>query len=329
MSTPDEGRPAIAAWAETLTCYTAAAGSWLAYDRSNWWRPFAAGGPYLAIEPVGDRFRFHHHPRPLCHSLGLSLRTAPHWSGAADGILGELARSGRVVVAGDTFSLPWHPGFGRARAPHWFVLSGDPLVADDPLGLTGELGRQQPVRVPVPADGLAGLCAALPPGSPVYELRESAVLGTPDPQVGPAYRWLVQDGVVGAPELPPADRMGGADALTALAAHFAQHAGEPDAYEQADDLWQALRQREFVAKALAEERAAGVPVPDPDAWTEVLGLWRTLPPLLLHARLLARSGRVGRSATALPETLHRLAEAEARCAGERFPEELDTTGGLL
>src|SRR5699024_9005709 len=100
----------------------------------------------------------------------------------------------------------------------------------------------------------------------------------------------------------------GGEALCALASQMAERSGEASAYEQADDVWQALRQREFIVAALTHERQLGTDVPDPAHWQEALELWRTLPPLFMHARMFARAGRVGRSATLIPETLHRIAE---------------------
>ncbi|MFI1917560.1 hypothetical protein [Nocardia sp. NPDC020380] len=104
------------------------------------------------------------------------------------------------------------------------------------------------------------------------------------------------------------DRLSGPDALRALAARYRFARTEAD-FDQIDDLWQALRQRELLLWA-AEH--------DPDLldeagrahWEHAVGRWRTLPPLLLHARMRAASGTsidTGRIA----ETLSELAELES------------------
>ena len=70
---------------------------------------------------------------------------------------------------------------------------------------------------------------------------------------------------------------------------------DPASYVQADDVWQALRQRELLIRVLGVEEKlgelGGLPAREP--WERVTGLWRRLPPLLAHAQLLAASGRGG------------------------------------
>jgi hypothetical protein len=61
-------------------------------------------------------------------------------------------------------------------------------------------------------------------------------------------------------------------------------------------------------------------LPPREPWERVAGLWRRLPPLLMHAQLLARAGRRGRSADALVETFRAIADAETRLAAQRFPQ---------
>lgn len=317
----------LSSWGETLTCYTAALGSWLGLGGTQWWRPLASGGPHIAVQPEpgpdGDLFSFEHHPRRLCPVLGLTLRTAAEWDQARPAILAELDGAGRVIMAGDTWALRWHPAWGKAHAPHWFVLTGgqhNALFAEDPLSLVTEWGPQTAARIQVAEGELSTLCAALPAGSQIYALRERAVLGVADPGLGAAYRWLKHDPAATVlPERPAGWHRAGA-ALRALASQLAERSGEAAAYEQADDVWQALRQREFTLAALNQERRLGTDVPDPARWQEALELWRTLPPLFLHARMLAKAGCTGRSALAIPETLHRIADAEEGCADAMFPE---------
>ena len=52
-------------------------------------------------------------------------------------MLDESARSGRVIVAGDGFNLPWHVAHGRRHVPHWFVLAatGERPEVVDPFTL--------------------------------------------------------------------------------------------------------------------------------------------------------------------------------------------------
>jgi len=315
------GHTALADWGKTLTCYTSALGTWLSFTNAHWWRPLAAGGPYLAVERADELLVFEHHPRPLCPALGLALRTAPAWEQAQADLLAELRDAGRVLVAGDSLALPWHPAYGKAHSPHWFVLTLDAegsLFAEDPLNLVGEWGPQEPTRIRIEERELPGLCVALPKGSRIHVLRERAVLGTDDPQLGTAYRWLACTRAAPSGG-PPASRRATPAALRMLAARLAERVGAPDAYAQADDIWQALRQREFTIAALTQERLLGTDVPDPRRWRESLDLWRTLPPLLMHARMLARTGRTGRSATVIPDTVRRIADAEERCADAVFP----------
>lgn len=315
------GQAALASWGKTLTCYTSALGTWLSFASTHWWRPLATGGPFLAVECAGELLAFEHHPRPLCPVLGLALRTAPAWEQAEADLLLELRDAGRVLVAGDSSALPWHPAYGKAHAPHWFVLTQDAkgaLFAEDPLSLVGEWGPQEPTRIRVEERELPRLCVALPKGSRIHALRERAVLGTDDPELGAAYRWLTR--TQAAPEGgPEASCCASPVALRMLASRLAERVGEPDAYAQADDIWQALRQRELTFAALTQERLLGSGVPDPRQWQDSLDLWRTLPPLLMHARMLARAGRTGRSATAIPDTLQRIAHAEESCADAAFP----------
>jgi hypothetical protein len=174
-------------------------------------------------------------------------------------------------------------------------------------------GRRGGQRKPVKHDSLSA--------QPAHDASQQAGVGRvaadqADP-VGPEFRaQLLRRSVEGGPS---ASRCAPSSALRTLAARLAERAGAPDAYAQADDIWQALRQREFIVAALTQERLIGTDVPDPRQWQESLNLWRTLPPLMMHARMLARAGRTARSATAIPDTLRRIADAEERCADAAFP----------
>ncbi|WP_433113695.1 hypothetical protein [Micromonospora sp. CA-246542] len=307
--------PPLAPWADQLSCYTAALGSWLAIRRPDWWRPLLAGGPVLRVTPVpGDLLRFDHHTRPPAPTLGLRLRTAADWNTARHLIADEASRQRAVIVAGDTFRLPWQRTYGTAHAPHWFLLRpdvGGRWTVEDPLRMMTTSGRQEPVLVEVEERDLAGICRALPAGNPVAELREQAALGVTDVRLGSAYRWLTYDadGTSEVPQTPVAGSDAGA-ALRLLARMFREHGAQATAYRQADDLWQASRQRELAARMLGGR------------WTGIAEIWRRLPPLLLHGRLAAEHTAGLRAPGHLADVLEQLAQAEATT-------EPDIRGGVV
>jgi len=324
-------RGGLGEWGEKLTCYTAALADWLAPEQRAWWRPLLAGGPTLRIEPAGDGlYKFAHHWRAPAPSLGLALSVAGSWAEAGPALEDVAARHGKVVIAGDGFRLPWQRAWRRRHVPHWFVLRrlGDrEWYVDDPLTLVNDLGRQEPAAVVLDPEQLPEACRALPPGSAVLSLREAAALGRDDPVIGPAYRWLSPTGVGGdtRPLATAAEHAGHdpAAALRELAAAFASRGSDPAAYRQVDDLWQALRQRELAAAALAAERAAqpcAADGPDPDAWAEAAQAWRRLLLLLFHARLAAESGDAGdRAGAVVARALSQLADIEGSLADQRLP----------
>ena len=314
------GSPALAGWSGFVTCYTAALGTWIAADAERWWRPLLASGPVLRVRPSGELFAFDHHAAAPCPALGLSLRTACDWAAAWAGLCAEAGARGRVVVACDTFSLPWQPGYARSHAPHWIVLraAGDAWLVDDPLELASETGRQRPVRVSVAASDLEHVLRALPAGDRVHALRESSVLGLDDPRLGEPYRWLAADRApVPAQPLAAAPAVSAAS-LALLARHFRDHGSDPAAYRQADDMWQALRQRELAAAAARREDGAPG-MPQAAAWEQVLLAWRKLPPLLMLAGLSAGTARSAKQSGRLADALDQLAEAEAARTGQTFP----------
>jgi hypothetical protein len=325
---PDEPAPnaalrtapsAFADWGPALTCYTSALGVYLAADDNRWWRLLAGGGPYLSVSrgPAG-LLQFQHHPSPPALLLGLRARGADDWGAAWAGISDELDAVGRVIVAADGWHVPWLTAHGRKHGPHWFVLARHDggYVVDDPLDHVDDRGRQFPVRVHLDEADLRRCCRALADPPPHLVLREEATLGSSASAFGSAYRWLVAgERVLGKPEAPA--RHGALE----LADWFERGAAGLDSYRQADDIWQALRQRELLVRVLEIEGRLGelVGLPPPEPWQRVTELWRRLPPLLVHAQLLARTGARPDTAKALVDTLRAIAEAESHLASGRFP----------
>lgn len=104
------------------------------------------------------------------------------------------------------------------------------------------------------------------------------------------------------------DRLSGPDALRALAARYRFARTEAD-FDQIDDLWQALRQRELLLWA-ADHDPGLLDEAGRAHWEHAVGRWRTLPPLLLHARMRIASG-TSTDTGRIAETLSELAELES------------------
>jgi hypothetical protein len=316
----DEIWPRLSSFSETYTCYSSAVATWLAFEDPTW--PARLNpGLWLTASDRGDGlFGFSHFPPSLRATLGLERRSADDPAEAAEAVAAELDRSGRAIVAGDGFRLPWHVAFERAHVPHWFVLArtADGRAVLDPFACRNELGLQEAARVPVSPDELPTLVRALPQGDPVLFLRESLALGDEDEtHMDGSFQWFVR-GTPAAPRDP--DGAAGPDAILLLSRHFREHGQSLDAYRQADDLWSIGRHRAFLARYAAE-----VAEKEEDAalqeWieTHVIPLvrrWGHIPPLLMQARLAVE---VGRSASAsVAETLEGLARLE-RAAAETYP----------
>src|SRR5579862_3643110 len=120
---------------ETYTCYSAALAAWAACEYPAWGRLVNSGLTLTLVDAGEGLFGFVHFPPGLRATLGLARRGTDDAGEGAAGILEELGRHGRVIVAGDGFSLPWHVAAGRRHVPHWFVLSGSPSapVVIDPF----------------------------------------------------------------------------------------------------------------------------------------------------------------------------------------------------
>jgi hypothetical protein len=282
----------LSRWGEVLSCYTAALAVWLAVREDRWWRPLLAGGPVLAVTPDADGLlRFEHHRRPPLAALGLTVRYTDYWAAAHAAYQAELARSGALIVCGDVHNLPWQRGHRRWHASHWFtvVRHDHDWLVDDPLAMSTLAGPQQPSRTPVRPGQLARWSLAPPAYSPVQRLREWSMAGYEPPGLDARYRWLTAGEVPGSERPADPARLAGADAVTALADRLRVGSTGDPVYRQADDLWQALRQRELLVAA-AEVDADLLPPAAAEQWRRAIAGWRRIPPVLMHARLRAEAG---------------------------------------
>ncbi|WP_280404942.1 hypothetical protein [Nocardia brasiliensis] len=303
---------ALSTHGDKLTCFTAAlASALLARGETRWWRPLLAGGPTLAVTPAEqDLLLFEHDATAPLPALGFAVHGDDDWATAYHALEEQVAAHGSVVLLADIFHLPWQHGYQKWHAPHWLaiVATVDGWVVEDPLTMTTELGLQAGQRVPVlSAAELREWSVSLGPGDTVALLREQAMAGTSQIQVGRTYRWL-QTGPA-ALLAPRADRLVGADALVALASRY-QFASTPDDFTQLDDLWQALRQRELLLWA-AEFDDEVLDDAGREHWERAVALWRKLPPLLMHARMRAAAGGTVQTAR-IAENLLALAEYEGK-----------------
>jgi hypothetical protein len=315
----------LSAFSETYTCYSSAVATWVAHERADW--PSAVDpGLALTVLDAGDGlFGFAHFPPRLRAQLGL-VRTGVAGPGtdAVDGVLAELKRSGRVIVAGDGFRLPWHVAHGRRHVPHWYVLSGtaEQMEAIDPFACRNELGVQQAARVPLARAELAELLVGLPGGDPVLALRERFALGDDCAPSSGCCQWFVHGAVTDSRPPSGAERSEG---VLMLARHFREHGQDPDAYGQMDDIWSIGRHRAFLAR-----HAAAVAARTADemlaAWVAEHGeplakRWGHMAPLLMQATLALGSGRP--ASTSVADTLEDLATRE-QAALQAFPSAPDT-----
>jgi hypothetical protein len=303
----------LSSWGDTFSCYTAALAVWLAGRQDRWWRPLLAGGPILAITPAADGLlRFEHHPRPLLETLRLTVRHADNWTAAHAAQRTELAEQGALIVCGDVYNLPWQRGHRRWHVPHWFtIIQHDRRwLIIDPLAMNTPAGPQRPSQVPVDPAQIALWSSAPPSYPPAHRLRELSMAGYGPPGPGARYRWLESAWAPRTGQRDPG-RLGGSAAVNALAARFRTARHDDPIHHQADDLWQALRQRELLIAA-AEVDPGLVHPAALDHWRRAVIGWRRIPPALMHARLRGQAG--------LPIDRDRLADAlvtvaafEGRC----------------
>ncbi len=320
MTLSDERWQDLLAYSNDFTCYSAAVATWSATSREDWGRSVNAGLWLTLTEATDGLFGFAYYRPELRAELGL-LRTGADECGAAiDGMLAELARSRRVIVAGDGLHLPWHVARGRVHAPHWFVLldGAGGLEVADPFACRNELGVQKATRQPVERAALETMLTALPGDDPVHNLREMLALGDETTEATRfRYQWFVHG------ELSDWRRPVGADgpaAVERLARHFREHGQDAGAYGQVDDIWSIAQHRAFLARraATAADRR-----PDPSlaAWVgehaePLVRRWGHIAPLLMQAKLALAAGRPASSS--VPDTLEELAGRE-HAAAAAFP----------
>jgi hypothetical protein len=321
----------LTAFSDTYTCYSSALATWTAWADADW-AEAVNPGLWLTVTEAGDGlFGFVHFRPEMRRELGLVRTGAGTPAAALDGVLAELERSGRVIVAGDGHNLPWHVAHGRAHVPHWFVLVKDGagpsvLVKDgagpsvlDPFACRNELGIQTATREAITRETLEPLLRALPGDDPVLRLRESLALGDDagEPEAAP-FQWYVSDEVG---ELREPRGASGPDAVLRLAEHFRERGQDPAAYAQADDIWSIGRHRAFlfaVAAREAERRGDD----ELGAWVadhgrELVKRWGHMAPLIMQAKLTLAAGR-----PASPSVTNKLEDlaARERAAAEAAPD---------
>ena len=308
----------LLAYSETYTCYSAAIAAWTAFEYPAWGSLVNSGLTLTLVDAGEGLFGFVHFPPDLPATLGLARRATDDSGEAAAGIMDELGRHGRVIVAGDGFSLPWHVASGRRHVPHWFVLSGTPSapVVTDPFACLNDLGRQEAILEPVDASALTSLALAHPGDDEVVRLRESFALGADArPLEHRRFQWFVRADA----DAPVPDGATGPHAIRRLADHFRDHGDRAEAYLQADDIWSIARHRAFLARYAADfaSRSGGTLA----EWVEghvnpLAKRWSHMAPLLMQAALAIGAGRQPTGSVA--ETLDELAEREA-AAGSACP----------
>jgi hypothetical protein len=319
----------LVAFSETYTCYSSAVASFLAHERRDWASVLNPGLTLTVIDGGEGLFGFAHFPPRLRAELGL-VRVGLDGGGseAVEGVLAELARSERVIVAGDGLRLPWHVAHGRRHVPHWYVLAGEPdrIEIVDPFACRNELGVQPATRLAISRQELPELLVGLPDGDPVLELRERLALGHYcGARRSGDCQWFVR-GEVTDSRAPEGSE--GPDGVLMLARHIREHAQDPRAYEQADDIWSIARHRAFLARhaaAVATRTADDVLA----AWVReqvepLAKRWSHMAPLLMQARLALGAGRS--ASESVPDTLEELAVLE-RGAARTLPSALSLGNG--
>ena len=248
-------------------------------------------GLALTVLDAGDGlFGFVHFPHRLASTAGARA----HWrrgpgAEAVEGVLAELERSGRVIVAGDGFRLPWHVAHGRRHVPHWYVLSnaGGPLEAFDPFACRNDLGVQEATRSPIATRGASRSCSSASPAKiPSSSCASASRWATTAARRADSCQWFVH-GEVTDSRAP--DGVEGAAGVLMLARHFREHGQDQSAYSQVDDIWSIARHRAFLARH-ATARAARTGDETLAAWVSEHGeplakRWGHMAPLLMQATL--------------------------------------------
>lgn len=312
----DELWDELTSFSDTYTCYSAAVATWIAVERRDWADVVDPGLWLALIEAPGLLFGYSHFPPGLRGTLELVRTGAEDTEAAVAGVVAEIGRSGRVIVAGDGYHLPWHVAHGRRHVPHWYVLFAAPGGVEllDPFACRNDLGRQEAARRPVGEAELPGLLEGLPGDDPVLALRESLALGddagVPDAR---RHQWFKRGE---AAPVPGAAGVEGPEAILRLAGHFREHGQDPAAYGQSDDIWSIARHRAFLR--LHAERTAAATGDEPlGTWvqahaTPLAKRWGHMAPLLMQAVLTLASGRA--ATTSVPDALEGLAELERAAA---------------
>lgn len=324
----------LTSFSDTYTCYSAAVATWAACEHGEW-QPLVDHGLWLAVgERPDGLFSFSHFRPGLGARLGLT-RTATDGSPAeaAAAVRAEMRGSGRVIVAGDGFRLPWHVAFERRHVPHWYVMLDAPEgpTVLDPFACRNDLGVQVANRRVIDDDQLKLILLGLPGDDPVLALRESLALGDdagPPPKL--PYQWYVRDPSQAqhpptesalADSAAPADSaastdFAGPEAVLRLAAHFRANGQQPSAYLQADDVWSIARHRAFWSR-YARQRADIAADEVLSLWVDehavpLVRKWGHIAPLMMQASLALSSGRA--ASPSVPDTLEQLAELERSAA---------------
>lgn len=307
----------LEAFSDAFTCYSSAIAAWAAAQRSDWLALTDPGLGLTVADAADGLFAFGHLTPGLRRELALQRVGADTPDQAVAQVLEELARSGRVLIAGDGFYQPWHVARGRRHVPHWFVLTrdADGLTVCDPFSFRSELGLQTPYRGPVTETELPTLLRALPDENPVYRLRETLAFGDAgDPPEHTLYAWFVH---ADADATVPLAGETGPDAIRRLAAHFREHGQDPLAYRQAEDIWAIGRHRALLVRH-TRERAGGHSDDALDQWLHehaepLAKRWGHVAPLIMQATLTLSAGR--NASGSLAETLEDLAVREEVAAG--------------
>jgi hypothetical protein len=308
----------LVAYGEAFTCYSSALAAWVGLDRPSWPRAVNNGLHLTLVEADDGLFGFAHFSPGLREELELRRCASDDADEASAAILEELERSGRVIVAGDGYNLPWHVAAGRRHVPHWFVLAASPAEPRvvDPFTCRNDLGRQEATQLAIEPRSLAKLALSHPADDRVVTLRERFALGDDASDViHGRFEWLARE-PVGA-RAPGG--VSGPDATRRLARHFRDHLTDMDAYRQADDVWSIGRHRAFLAQYAA--RVAENSADELGAWVDghaapLARRWSNMAPLLLQATLALGAGR--QPSTSVAETLEELADREA-AAAQAFP----------